>query len=71
VKRKPIKLTGFKVGKLTFKAGDYIVLKTADTISDEMARRIKDHFEMALKEHNVKVIVLGDGLDIFKMEFEK
>jgi hypothetical protein len=68
-RRKP-KLVGFRVGKLTLKSGDYLVLKAPGVVEDATARRLKDYCEQALKEHNVKILVLGDGLDLFKLEFE-
>jgi hypothetical protein len=71
MKRKPIKLAGFKVGKLTVKPGDILVLKSPEPITDQTAKQLVKNMGQVFKKHNVKTIVLGDGLDIFKLEFEK
>ena len=64
-------LVGFKVGKLTLKRGDVLILKTKELISDQTAKRIKKYVEMVIKGRGIKVMVLADGIDLLKLEIKK
>ena len=67
MKRRMPKLIGFKVGKLTLRRGDLLVLRAPGLITEQTAKRLKDQFENVLEDRGIKIIILGDGLDLFKL----
>lgn len=50
---------------LRLEPNDVLVVKCPGRMSDETARRLKDHFEGALKDAmKNKIIIMADGLEL-------
>lgn len=54
----------FEVAKLELKPGDVVALTAPGMITNETAKRLKEHFERALP--GVTVLIMADGLKVIK-----
>jgi len=52
------------VKRLSVRQGDILVVQSSRALSDDMARRIKDHIEAAFPDLTGRVLVIDDTLSL-------
>ncbi len=59
----------YRIGKLDVKPGDMLVVKLNSRLTDDMAKRARQHFETSIP--GVKVLVIDSAVDLSILTFEE